>query len=153
MLLSVAVAQLAQRLLPDTRRPQFESSHRRIFIHLFTVNCIEKTKRKKRPGIVHLKMSGYLGRNDTKITLQSLLSIYLKCYGFTLSAIYRIKSVFACLAFIFHQNKPKYRKGQCCTILVHFLYFHLFKNAYILNASVFNIADDCTRTKNLRCRK
>ena len=125
MLLSVAVAQLAQRLLPDTRRPQFESSHRRIFIHLFTVNCIEKTKRKKRPGIVHLKMSGYLGRHDTKITLQSLLSIYLKCYGFTLSAIYRIKSVFACLAFFSiktNQNIERVSVAQFSSIFYIFIF-------------------------------
>ena len=38
----------------DTRGPRFESSH---FIeHLFTVNCIEKTKiKKKRQGMAHFK--------------------------------------------------------------------------------------------------
>ena len=36
----------------DTRGPQFKSSHRRNFIHVFTINCIEKTKiKKKRPGM------------------------------------------------------------------------------------------------------
>ena len=40
----------------DTRDPRFESSHRQTFIeHLFTVNCVEKTKmKKKRPGMAHL---------------------------------------------------------------------------------------------------
>ena len=32
----------------DTRGPRFESSHRRNFIHVFTINCIEKTKIKKK---------------------------------------------------------------------------------------------------------
>ena len=31
-------------------RSRFESSRRRIFIHLFTINCIEKTKKKKEVG-------------------------------------------------------------------------------------------------------
>ena len=41
----------------DSRGPQFESSHWQTFkIHIFTANCIEKTKiKKKRPGIAHLK--------------------------------------------------------------------------------------------------
>ena len=41
----------------DTRDPRFKSSHRQTFIeHLFTVNCVEKTKiKKKRPGMAHLK--------------------------------------------------------------------------------------------------
>ena len=40
----------------DTRGLQFESSHRQNFIHVFTINCIEKTKlKKKRPGMAHLK--------------------------------------------------------------------------------------------------
>ena len=37
---NVAVVVLAS----DTRGPRFESSHRRNFIHVFTINCIEKTK-------------------------------------------------------------------------------------------------------------
>ena len=39
----------------DTRDPQFESSHRQTFIeHLITVNCVEKTKIKKKcPGMAH----------------------------------------------------------------------------------------------------
>ena len=37
----------------DTRGPQFESSHRQNFINTFTINCIEKTKIKKKE--VHLK--------------------------------------------------------------------------------------------------
>ena len=37
----------------DTRDPRFESSHRQ---NLSTINCIEKTKiKKKRPGMTHLK--------------------------------------------------------------------------------------------------
>ena len=33
----------------DTRDPRFESSHRQTFIeHLFSVNCVEKTKIKKK---------------------------------------------------------------------------------------------------------
>ena len=44
----------------DTRDPQFESSHWQTFIeHLFIVNCVEKTKikrkTKKRPRIAHIK--------------------------------------------------------------------------------------------------
>ena len=41
----------------DTRGPRFESSHRQnLYWTLFTVNCIEKTKiKKKRPGMAHLK--------------------------------------------------------------------------------------------------
>ena len=43
----------------NTRGPRFESSHWQKFIyieHLFTVNCIEKTKiKEKRPGMAHLK--------------------------------------------------------------------------------------------------
>ena len=41
----------------DTRGPWFESSHwRNLYFTLFTVNCIEKTKiKKKRPGMAHLK--------------------------------------------------------------------------------------------------
>ena len=38
---AVVVAQLVERLLPNP--------------HLFTVNCIEKTKKKKRPEIAHFK--------------------------------------------------------------------------------------------------
>ena len=34
----------------DNRGPRFESSHQRNFIHLFTINCIEKTKIKKSAG-------------------------------------------------------------------------------------------------------
>ena len=37
----------------DTRDPRFESSHRLNFFHAFTINCIEKTKIKKRPGMAH----------------------------------------------------------------------------------------------------
>ena len=40
------------------RGPQFVSSHRQknYFEHLFIVNCIEKTKvKKKRPGMAHFK--------------------------------------------------------------------------------------------------
>ena len=46
-----------------TRGPRFESSHRQKFIeHLFTVNCIEKTKmKKKRPGMAHLKKQLQIG--------------------------------------------------------------------------------------------
>ena len=32
----------------DTRGPQFESSHRQTLYYLYTVNCIEKTKIKKK---------------------------------------------------------------------------------------------------------
>ena len=32
----------------DSRRPQFESNHRRNFIHEFIINCIKKTKIKKK---------------------------------------------------------------------------------------------------------
>ena len=41
----------------DTRDPSFESSHSETFIEqLFAVNCVEKTKiKKKRPEMVHLK--------------------------------------------------------------------------------------------------
>ena len=43
----------------DTRGPQFKSSHLQTFIsdiYLFTVNCIEKTKiKKKRPGMANKK--------------------------------------------------------------------------------------------------
>ena len=43
----------------DARGPRFESSHRQIIlsdIYLFTVNCIEKTKiKKKRPGLARFK--------------------------------------------------------------------------------------------------
>ena len=42
----------------NTRGPRIETSHRQnlysTFIHLFTINCIEKTKiNKKRPGTAH----------------------------------------------------------------------------------------------------
>ena len=38
----------------DTRVPRFESSHQQTFIHVFTINCIEKTKmKKKRPEMAH----------------------------------------------------------------------------------------------------
>ena len=44
----------------DARGPQFESSHRQTFmsdIYLYTVNCIEKTKiKKRRPIMAHLKI-------------------------------------------------------------------------------------------------
>ena len=43
----------------NTRRPWFKTSHRKTFYieHLFSVNCIEKTKiKKKRPGMVHFKI-------------------------------------------------------------------------------------------------
>ena len=42
---------------PNTKDPWFESSHWQTFIkHLFTVNCVEKTKiTKNRPGMAHLK--------------------------------------------------------------------------------------------------
>ena len=36
----------------DTRGLRFESSHRQNFIHVFTINCVEKTKiKKKGPGM------------------------------------------------------------------------------------------------------
>ena len=63
----------------DTRGPRFKSSHWQNYIeHLFTVNCIEKTKiRKKRPGMAHLKnvaqrQRKHLTRHRRKGTLRSL---------------------------------------------------------------------------------
>ena len=45
------MAQLAERSLPITRGLRFESRHRQFFIeHLFTVNCIEKAKKKRKRG-------------------------------------------------------------------------------------------------------
>ena len=50
---------VGRAIASDTRGPQFESRHRRIFIkniNLSIINCIEKTKiKKKRPGKTHLK--------------------------------------------------------------------------------------------------
>ena len=45
----------------NTRGPRFESSHQQIYIeHLFTINCIEKTKiNKKRPGMAHFKKKDF----------------------------------------------------------------------------------------------
>ena len=43
----------------DTRGPRFDTSHRQnfiehLFVNLFNINCIEKTKiNKKRPGMAH----------------------------------------------------------------------------------------------------
>ena len=47
----------------DTRDPQFESSHRQTHIeHLFTVNCVERTKiKKKREG-----MAQFLKKREKK---------------------------------------------------------------------------------------
>ena len=43
------MAQLVERSLPNTRGPRFESSHRQnLYLTLFTVNSIEKTKQEKR---------------------------------------------------------------------------------------------------------
>ena len=45
----------------NTRGPWFDSSHRQnfieyLFVNLFFINCIKKTKiNKKRPGMAHLK--------------------------------------------------------------------------------------------------
>ena len=57
----VWLAQLAERSLP---KPEVRSSNPTIgtFLsgHLFTVNCIEKTKiKKKRPGMAHFKNQAY----------------------------------------------------------------------------------------------
>ena len=42
---------VGRAIAPDTKGPRFESSHRQKFIkHLFTVNCIETTKIKKKIG-------------------------------------------------------------------------------------------------------
>ena len=47
---AVLVAQLVERLLPgpEVRGSNFESSHWQNFIHVFTINRIEKTKKEKR---------------------------------------------------------------------------------------------------------
>ena len=53
---AVVVAQLVERLLPTPEVRGSESSHwQKKYIEHFTVNCIEKTKRKKkkRPGMAH----------------------------------------------------------------------------------------------------
>ena len=62
---AVVVAQLVDRPLPNTRGPQFESSHRRIFIKkticLHIVNCVEIIKiKEKEAGIGPFK--NYLDR-------------------------------------------------------------------------------------------
>ena len=48
----------------DTRDPQLESSHRKAFIkHLFSVNCVVKTKiKKKRPGMAYFLTNIYFVR-------------------------------------------------------------------------------------------
>ena len=52
---AVVMAQLVERSPPNTRDLQFEFRHRQTFIkHLFTVNCVEKTKiKKKRSGMAN----------------------------------------------------------------------------------------------------
>ena len=46
---------IGRAVASDIRRPRFESSHRQnLYWTLFTINCIEKTKiKKKRPGMAH----------------------------------------------------------------------------------------------------
>ena len=51
------VTSVGRAVASDTRDPQFESRHRQTFIeHLFNVNCVEKTKiKKKEAGNGHFK--------------------------------------------------------------------------------------------------
>ena len=57
---------VGRAVAPDSRGPWFESRHwQKIYIEHFTVNCIEKTKiKKKRPGKAH-----FLKKNNQKILL------------------------------------------------------------------------------------
>ena len=53
----------------DTRGPWFESNHPQTLYYLYTVNCIEKIKiKKKRPWMAHFYMKHYLlNRGHLKI--------------------------------------------------------------------------------------
>ena len=54
---AVVVAQLVERLLPISDVRRLNPIINKIYIeHLFTVNCIEKTKKKTRPGMAYLKV-------------------------------------------------------------------------------------------------
>ena len=52
---------IGRAVASNTRDPRFEFSHQQTFIeHLFTVNCVEKTKiKKKRSDMAHFRNSGY----------------------------------------------------------------------------------------------
>ena len=53
--MAVFVAQLVEQLLPT---PEIRGSNTAIGKFLYIINCIEKTKiKKKRPGMAHLKIS------------------------------------------------------------------------------------------------
>ena len=63
----------------DTRGPRFDSSHRQNFIeHLFIINCIEKTKiKKKRPGMAHFFLKKRLFKDWSQIVSQlNILRFY-----------------------------------------------------------------------------
>ena len=51
----MVVAQLVELPLPNQRSAvQIQSSAKKLFrTYLYSVNCIEKTKKKKRPGMAH----------------------------------------------------------------------------------------------------
>ena len=54
-----------------TRGPQFESSHRLNFIHIFIINCTEKTKiNKKRPTMAHFL------KNWNLVSLERLVRLF-----------------------------------------------------------------------------
>ena len=49
---TAVVAQLVERLLPISRDPWFDTSHWKNLGWTFTVNCIEKTKKRPRMGLL-----------------------------------------------------------------------------------------------------
>ena len=58
---AVAVTQLVEQLLLIPEVHSLNPVIGKIYIeHLFIVNCIEKTKIKKRPGMAHLKKKWHL---------------------------------------------------------------------------------------------
>ena len=85
----MVVAQLVERPFPI---PEVHGSNRvidKIYIeHLFTVNCIEKTKiKKKRPGMAHLRNKGSckgkrLGRTSAPLIKDPWLISHLASYHF-----------------------------------------------------------------------
>ena len=70
----------------DTRGPRFESSHRQNFINVFTINCIEKTKIKKKETV-----------NGPFKKTQQLIQACITFYLLKIAAVTRVcRSVINC---------------------------------------------------------
>ena len=74
----MVVAQLEVRSLPIPEVPSSNPVVGKIYIeHLFTVNCIEKTKiKKKRPRMAHIFLKKAINNCNLLITFETLFCLY-----------------------------------------------------------------------------